>query len=450
VNVSVIGLGKLGSPMVACFAAKGHRVIGVDVNESFVQKINAGIAPVIEPGLQEMLDRSGGRLTATSDVRAAVLASDLTFVIVPTPSDETGGFSLKYALTAAESVGRALAEKPNFHIVVLTSTVLPGGTDGPFRQTLEAASGKKVTVDFGLCYSPEFISLGSVIRDFLNPDFLLIGESDPYTGQTLVDFYKTVVDNTPKIARMSAVNAELTKIAVNTYVTTKISYANMLAEICERLPGGDVDQVTQALGMDTRIGPKYLKGSIGFGGPCFPRDNRALASLAESLGVGAHIPHATDTVNLAQVTRLRELVQSYLPAGGTVGVLGLAYKPHTPVVERAQGLELAQALLAAGVPTVVYDPLAMPTAKPFLHGPVRFAESVADCARSVDVLIVCTAWPEFKELNALDLSHFGHKRVVIDCWRMLDPLTVSITAHYVAIGRDLTSQRVQPSLRKAG
>jgi UDPglucose 6-dehydrogenase len=144
------------------------------------------------------------------------------------------------------------------------------------------------------------------------------------------------------------------------------------------------------------------------------------------------------------------LVQSYLPAGGTVGVLGLAYKPHTPVVERAQGLELAQALLAAGVPTVVYDPLAMPTAKPFLHGPVRFAESVADCARSVDVLIVCTAWPEFKELNALDLSHFGHKRVVIDCWRMLDPLTVSITAHYVAIGRDLTSQRVQPSLRKAG
>lgn len=433
-DVSVVGLGKLGSPMAACIAAKGHTVVGVDLNTHFVEKINAGLAPVFEPGLQEMLARTGGRLTATADVADAVRRTDYTFVIVPTPSDATGGFSMKYAIAAAQSIGEALAAKSTYHLVVLVSTVMPGCTTGELVPTIERASGKKVGKDIGVCYSPEFIALGSVIRDMLNPDLLLIGESDPRAGQLLADFYLSVYDTRPHVARMAPVNAEITKLALNTYVTTKISYANMLAQLCERLPGGNVDEVTTALGADSRIGRKYLKGSIAYGGPCFPRDNVALASLGRRLGLTTHLPEATDTINNAQVDRLKALATARLPEGGTVGLLGLSYKPGTNVIERGQGFELAQALLADGYPVAVYDPCAMESARPFLQGPVTFAADVAACARQADVLVVCTPAEEFKSLDPADLARPADRAVVIDCWRLLDRARVSAHADYVALG----------------
>ena len=228
-----------------------------------------------------------GRLTAVTDIEAAVAQTDITFIVVSTPSDPAGGFSLRYVDPVCQAIGRALAKKTDYHLVCLTSTVMPGTTGGPVREMLEKASGKRVGADFGLCYSPEFIALGSVIRDFLNPDMLLIGESDDRAGETLQALYAQVCENKPTVARMSFVNAEITKLAVNTYVTTKISYANMLARICERLSGANVDVITSALGLDTRIGPKYLKGAVSYGGPCFPRDNLALAQLARQLGVPA-------------------------------------------------------------------------------------------------------------------------------------------------------------------
>ena len=174
---------------------------------------------------------------------------------------------------------------------------------------LEKASGKRMGADFGLCYSPEFIALGSVIRDFLNPDMLLIGESDKRAGDFLQSLYAEVCENKPALARMSFVNAEITKLAVNTYVTTKISYANMLARICEKLSGANVDVITSALGLDTRIGSKYLKGAVSYGGPCFPRDNLALAQLAQQLGVPPDLAQTVDRFNRAQISWLADLVQ---------------------------------------------------------------------------------------------------------------------------------------------
>jgi UDPglucose 6-dehydrogenase len=420
--------------MAACFAAKGHRVIGVDVNERFVRQINEGKAPVFEPGLDDMLARTQGRLTATTDVAEAVRQSEITFLVVPTPSEPSGGFSLKYVLAAARPIGQAVRGKDGYHIVVLTSTVMPGATRGALWPALEQASGLRCPDDFGLCYSPEFISLGSVIRDFLNPDFVLIGESDRRSGDILAGFYQSYCDNRPPVARMAPVNAELTKLALNTFVTTKISYANMLAQLCERLDGGDVDAVTAALGLDTRIGPKYLKGSLGYGGPCFPRDNIALAALARSLGVPTTLPEATDRVNQYQVPRLRDLVQSYRPKNGCVGILGLAYKPQTNVVERAQGLELAQALLAEQVPVVVYDPCAVDAARPVLNGPVRYAASAAECARQADVLVVTIPCKEFKAITPQDLARPRGRVTVLDCWRLLDRNQLGPLCQYVALG----------------
>src|SRR5918999_5073908 len=202
-NLSMIGLGKLGTPLAACWGAKGFRVIAVDVDARKVEAIKRGMSPVFEPGVAELLRRAKGRVTATADAEAAVLDSEVTFIVVPTPSEPDGGFSLRYVLPACQSVGRALRAKPDFHLVVLTSTVMPGATATAVQSTLEEVSGKRCGQDFGLCYSPEFIALGSVIRDFLNPDFVLIGESDPSSGAVLAALYMSVCENSPPVARMN-------------------------------------------------------------------------------------------------------------------------------------------------------------------------------------------------------------------------------------------------------
>jgi UDPglucose 6-dehydrogenase len=431
-RVSVFGLGKLGSPLAAILAHKGHTVIGVDVNADFVRRLNEGMAPVDEPGLQEMVDGCWSRLSATMDAKAAVLETDLTFLIVPTPSGPDGRFSLRHVLAVVEAVGTALREKAAFHLVSLTSTVMPGHTGGEVLPALERASGKKCGRDFGLCYNPEFIALGSVINGILYPDFVLIGESDPRSGEVLEGFYKTICMRTPPVARMGLLNAELTKLAVNTYVTTKISYANMLAEVCERLPEADVDVVTAALGLDTRIGRKYLRGALGFGGPCFPRDNVAFCALARGVGSPALLAEATEQVNRAQLARLERLLSAHLPRGGTVGILGLAYKPDTPVVEESPGLLLAMRVAEGGTRVIAYDPAAMGSARMVLGDKVAFASSAAECAEKADVLVLTTPWEEFKRLDPASLKPGA---VVVDCWRVLPREKYAGKARYLTLGR---------------
>ncbi len=430
----VVGLGKLGSPLAACLALKGLRVIGVDTDPRKVEAINHGKPPVFEPGLADLLSKSQGRLTATQQIEAAVSAAELTFIVVPTPSEPGGGFSLRYVLPACEAIGRALGSKPAYHAVVLTSTVMPGTTGDAVRPTLEKFSGKRCGPDFGLCYSPEFIALGSAIRDFLNPDFLLIGESDPRAGEILVALYKQVCENSPAVARMNFVNAEITKLAVNTYVTMKISFANMLARVSEQLPEASVDVVTAALGLDSRIGPKYLKGAVSYGGPCFPRDNLALAALARRLGAPADLAQATDCFNRQQIRWLADVVQRQSNPEGTVGILGLTYKPGTDVVEEAVGFLLAQELAARGVAVVTFDPAGHRNSAGALDGKVRFAGQARDCIEQSDVVVVATPWPEFHSLPSDQWARPRQPRTVIDCWRVLKHLEKCEGVRYLFLG----------------
>jgi UDPglucose 6-dehydrogenase len=432
-KLSIIGLGKLGAPMAAVMAHKGHTVIGVDVNAALVSALNQGRAPLFEPGLAEMIQANRERLSATESYRDAVLATEATFIMVPTPSDEDGRFSMHVVLEAAENIGKALREK-DWHLVVLSSTVMPGSTAADLVPALEAHSGKRCGLDFGVCYNPEFIALGSVIHDMLNPDMILIGESDGRSGKMLEDFYSQVCESSPRVNRMSYVNAELVKLSVNTFVTTKISYANMLAEVCETLPGADVDTVTRAIGCDSRIGRKYLRGAMGYGGPCFPRDNVAFSALARMNGVPALLAEATDQLNRRQTLRLAELVLARLPAGGTVGILGLSYKPNTGVIEESQGLRLAQRLLLAGIAVSVWDPAAMEAARLHLMGRVTFARSAADCVRQSDAFAITTPWAEFGALSPGDLKRTDGSVVVLDCWRMLDRLAFTTVSDYRQIG----------------
>jgi UDPglucose 6-dehydrogenase len=403
----------------------------VDVNADYVAAIQQGHAPLKETGLEEMIQANRERLSATVNYEEAVLGTDATFIIVPTPSDPDGTFSLRNVMIAAEKIGAALRKKQGWHLVVLSSTVMPGSTGGKLLPALEAHSGKKCGEGFGLCYNPEFIALGSVIRDMLNPDMILIGESDERSGEILEKLYTGVCDSNPHIRRMNHVNAELTKISVNTFVTTKISYANMLAQVCETLPGADVDVVTSAIGCDSRIGQKYLKGALGYGGPCFPRDNLAFSALARANGVPPILAEATHQLNQSQAPRLAKWILARLPEGGTVGVMGLSYKPNTEVIEESQGLALAKHLLSVGVPVVVYDPAAMENARPQLAGKVTFAASAADCARQADVLAITTPWAEFREISPKEFKPHG---TVLDCWRLLDKDAVGSVTEYVALG----------------
>jgi UDPglucose 6-dehydrogenase len=446
-KVAVVGLGKLGAPLAAVLASKANDVLGIDVNPNAVRLLNEGKAPVEEPDLQELISASRDRLSATTDLTAAA-GAEVTILLVPTPSDERGAFTNEYVLAALEEVGRGLVERDEYHVVVVASTVMPGSCDGELRPALERASGRRIGDTLGLCYSPEFIALGNVIRDMLEPDMVLIGESDPRAGAALQELYGGVCENDPPFRRMSLVNAELTKIAVNTYVTMKISYANALADMCERLPGADVDTVTDALGLDTRIGRKYLRGAIAYGGPCFPRDNKAFAVLARDLGAEPLLAKATDAVNIAQTARLARIVQSRLEPGDAVGILGLAYKPDTAVIEESPGVALARLLGEAGYEVNVYDPVATDAALQTLRGAAHGCASVAELLARSDVVVIATPWPEFAELPIDALERNGSRVVVIDCWRLLPDETYADAIDIVRLGRPLEAS--SPVERVAG
>lgn len=434
--ISVFGLGKLGFPMVACFASKGYRVIGYDISPETVKSVNERKPLIYEPGLAELVKKSGD-LSATSDYRYAIENSDITFIIVPTPSQEDGSFSTKYVESAVEQIAIGLKNKSNFHIVVITSTVLPGATEGVIKPLLEKVSGKKCGKDFGLCYSPEFIALGSVIRDFTNPDVILVGESDTKSGESLSKIYQTVCNNNPPIVRTTIYNAELAKISLNAFVTMKITFANTLAELCERIPGGDAEAVSRLLGFDSRIGRKYLSGALAYGGPCFPRDNKAFASVARKIGCEAKLAEATDMENEHQNERIVALVKQRI--GGVkakkIAILGLTYKADTDVIEESAAIKIAGTLLQEGARLSVYDPAGMGNARKILgEKGIRYADSVRECLQDAHFCILATPWKEFKSLKPEDFTATMKQPVLLDCWRIFDHNEFSQKMAYLAIG----------------
>ncbi|MDQ2839649.1 MAG: nucleotide sugar dehydrogenase [Acidobacteriota bacterium] len=452
-SYAIIGLGKLGASMAAAIASRGFHVIGVDVSQKSVDLVNAGRAPVQETGLGELIRANRERIRATTSTCEAISGSDVAFVIVPTPSEKNGAFSLTYAAEAFREIGRALAKKQGYYTVVLTSTVLPGSTRCGLLPLLEAESGKVVGRDFGLCYSPEFIALGSVIRDFLHPDFTLIGEYDTRSGNILKNCYSQILPDEPPCERMSLENAELTKIAVNTYITMKITYANMLASLCEEIPGGDVDVVTKAVGRDCRIGGKYLTGALGYGGPCFPRDNIAMSFLARTLGSGAELAETTDAMNRMIVPRIVKSLADELRPGSTAAVLGLAYKPHSHVLDQSQGLFLAHALAQTGVRVIAYDPLspAMQTgtyAKAEVNGWLM-QESLQQCLDEADMVLITTPDPAFKVLTVSDFARLKPRVTVVDFWRILRRELEGRhpRIRYIPVGRSVRDDQNQARLQ---
>jgi UDPglucose 6-dehydrogenase len=443
--ISVLGIGKLGAVVAGCHASRGFPVISVDVNRHSVECCNRGVPPIQEPGIEDLYRSCQGLLTATTDSASAVQRSDATLICVPTPSDADGGYSLRYVLEACKAIGDALRNKNAYHLVVLKSTVLPGSCDRDIIPTLEARSGKRCGSDFGFCYNPEFIALGSVIHNIFNPDLVLIGESNETAGDRLARIFTRLLSTKRPTARMNLVNAELAKLAVNSYVTMKITFANLLARLCEQLPGGDVDVVTGALGLDSRIGAKYLKGGLGYGGPCFPRDNEAVLCLAHRLGVSFPLAIATDQANREIAGHVADVVASKVPIGARVGILGLSYKPNTPVIEESQGVLIAKILLERGFKIVAYDPVAIEAARKVFGKSIEYAASAQTCILEADAVLITTPWDEFKRLEYSCLNG-SNDPIVIDCWGMLDE-EVTESPRVIRLGK---SQLIEPDIRSSG
>jgi UDPglucose 6-dehydrogenase len=398
-KLSVFGLGKLGACMAATFASRGFEVLGVDINAEAVARINAGQPPVDEPRLPETMRAAGRRLRASTNPADAV-ATDASFFIVPSPSLPDGSFSNEFLMRAMQSVARAVkaARKKN-HLFVCSSTTTPGACRKIIIPMLEQQIGGVCGKDFGFAYNPEFIALGNVVRGLLEPDMVLIGESDARTGTLLEKLYKKHNTNRPKIARMSITSAELTKISVNSYVTAKISFTNQLRMIAEQYADTDIHAILDAIGADSRIGHKYLRAGLSYGGPCFPRDNRLVAYAAKQVGLRAPLAEATDAVNETSKERLAQQALACLKPGEVAVVLGMAYRPASYLVEESAGLHVAQSLKRNGCRVLVHDYASNTRNSPSL---LEF-EWLADPAKlkndkRVKVVVICCEWDGYGKI----------------------------------------------------
>ena len=436
-RISVVGLGKLGLCLASCFAEAGFETLGVDIDPGVVNDVNHGIAPWFEPGLDEILTRQGGkRLRATLRHREAIDDTDITVVMMATPSDPNGSYSNRFIESALISLAEAFGKsKKEFHLFVISSTVMPGSTEASFIPILEQYSGKKLNTDFAVCYNPEFAALGNVINGFRRPDLVVIGESMPAAGARLEAVHNQVCRNQPLISHMSIVSAELAKVCLNAYITTKISFVNSVANLCERIPGADVDAITKAIGADRRISPSYFQGGLSFGGTCFERDNRAYDALANTYGVQADIINAVERVNKLQDKYVAEMVLREVEVlkNKTVGILGLAFTPDTPVITSSPAIKLIEALLKNSVSVVAYDPLALDNAKSLFGSAVEFAPSAARCLERSGICIVTLRNPDLKE--AVERFVPAAVLTVVDCWRMIDAAKLNERITYIPLWR---------------
>ncbi|MFZ5845420.1 MAG: nucleotide sugar dehydrogenase [Patescibacteria group bacterium] len=434
-HVSVIGLGKLGLPLAVCLATKYH-VIAVDKDSEKIRQLKRKQTYLFEPRLDSLFQKHFKNLHFTNSVAQAISSSELTFIVVPTPSRRNGSFSLEFIKHACEKMAFTFRRKNHKHTIVITSTVSPLSMDTVIQPLLAALTQKTQGTRFGLCYSPEFISLGNVIRGILNPEFILIGTSDDDAGQLVKEVRLKICQNKPPVIITNFINAEITKLALNTYITTKISFANMIARICEKTPGADADVVTHTLGLDSRIGQKYLRGAVGYGGPCFPRDNLALAAFARAVKTKAELVIATHEFNERQTKFLLSLVKKFMTEGDTVGVAGLTYKVDTNVTDHSPGLMLLATLSRMKIKTIAYDPsLANPPTLSF----VTTVNSLTKLIVKANVVVITTPWPEFKKIPDLIKVSGSKPFILIDCWKIIDSRRLPGRVTYVPLGVGLAS-----------
>ena len=439
-KISVIGAGYVGLCTAVGFASKGYSVLVCDVDEEKIAKINKGVPPFHEPGLQEKLSESiqkGNLKGVVGQTDRVILETDLTFVAVGTPSKSDGSIDLQYIESAANSIGKALRQKNTYHVTTIKSTVVPGTTQNIVKPKLENESRKKCGKDFGLCMNPEFLRQGSAFEDTLNADRVVIGSYDKPSGDTLEDLYKDFYsDHMPPIIRTTLSTAELIKYASNAMLATKISFINTIANICEKIPGADVKVVAKAMGLDKRIGPLFLDAGLGYGGSCFPKDVKALIACSKNMGYDPELLDSVEDVNRTQPLKAVDFCKEQLGnlEGKNIAILGLAFKPDTDDMREARVIPIINQLLKEGANVVAYDPIAMPVAKTIFFSKIQFATSSLQCIKDADACIVVTEWDEFRKLTPEDFTKNMRHPILIDGRRIYNPEIFASKLKFTALG----------------
>jgi UDPglucose 6-dehydrogenase len=420
-RVSIIGSGYVGLVTAVCLAEKGNFVICVDLDKEKVKAINSGKAPIYEPGLEKLLKKlvSKGCLQATTSIKDAVLNSEISFICVGTPSREDGSIDLRHIKSASKLIGSALKGKKDYHLIVIKSTVIPKTTEKVVIPILEKESSKRSGEDFGVCVNPEFLREGSALHDFMFPKHtgIVIGELDERSGNMLVELYK---EFDADVLRTSLRTAELIKYARNAYLAKDISFANEIANICERF-GVDYLKVKKGMELDYRIGKgRFLNAGAGFGGSCFKKDLQALIAAAREKGYEPILLSSTLIINEKQPKRMIEIAESVMKElkDKKVGILGLAFKPGTDDIREAPSLKVINELLERGASVIAFDPRANERVKRIFGGRLEYASNVYEVLRKSDCCMILTEWPEF--LKVYEMANNMKNKVIIDGRRLLD------------------------------
>ncbi len=432
-RICVIGAGYVGLATSVMFGKLGHSVVCADIDGRRVKDVNAGRAPFYEPPLEKELAQlvKKGAVKASKDVVGSSAGARFTFICVQTPSLGSGRIDIRALKSASRDIARALARSKDHKIVVVKSTVTPSTTDTVVKEILETGSGKVAGKDFGLCMNPEFLQEGSALKDSMEPSRIVVGASDKRSGDALMRLYAPIE---AERFRTDLRTAEMIKYASNTFLAAKITYANEIANICQRL-GIDSEEVLAATGVDPRIGPLFLKPGLGFGGSCLPKDVKALRHKARKMGYPAHLLTAILRVNDEQPNEAVETLRKVFGdlKGLKVAVLGLSFKGGVDDVRDTRAIPLVTGLLANGAEVTAFDPMAMSHFIELMPT-ISFASSVDDALAGADACVIQSDWPEFRRIGRDQFSRMRNA-VVVDGRRCLDPKKVEADgARYFGVG----------------
>ena len=435
-NVCVVGTGYVGLVTGACFAEFGVQVVCADKDEAKIAALLRGEIPIYEPGLQDLVERNlrAGRLSFTTSTAEAVRASLVVFIAVSTPPRHDGSTDL----TAVEAVSREIGRVIDGYKVIVTKSTVPVGTSLRVRNWIgEELDNASSSIRFSVASNPEFLREGAAIGDFMRPDRVVIGTEDEQAVAILKDLYRPLYLNETPIVLTDVPTAELSKYAANALLATKISFINEIGNLCERV-GADVQGVARAVGLDRRIGPKFLHAGPGYGGSCFPKDTRSVAHFAREHGEKLEVVEAVIRVNQRQRERMIEKIVDALGgdvSGKGVGVLGLSFKPETDDVRDAPAIDIIQGLLERGAWVRAFDPQAMTTVKPLLPD-IRLCEDAYDVCEGADALVIITEWNQFRMLDLERVKSLLRAPVIIDLRNVYKPEPVRAAGFtYVGVGR---------------
>lgn len=436
-KIVIVGTGYVGLVSGTCFAETGVTVTCVDIDKTKIEKLNKGIIPIYEPGLEVMVRNNveKGRLFFSTSLKESLVDCEAVFIAVGTPPDEDGSADLSYVLAVADEIGTHMQD----YLLVATKSTVPILTAEKVRQRIgDALSKRGVELDFDVASNPEFLKEGAAINDFLKPDRIVIGTDSSQAVKIMKRLYKPFTLNGHPLIFMDITSAEMTKYAANSMLATKISFMNDIANLCE-VVGADVNMVRKGIGSDTRIGSKFIYPGVGYGGSCFPKDVKALIRTGDEYSSSLEILKAVELVNERQKSVIPSKVQKHYGSSlklKSIALWGLSFKPHTDDMREAPSIRIIEELNSMGVQIKAYDPVAMKEAKRILGDKIEYCQDKYEALVDSDGLIVVTEWPEFRVLNYSVLNKLMREKVIFDGRNIYDADELKESGFsYYSIGR---------------